>query len=162
MRIGKEFGEFVGAVQSSPIQHMGFSKASVSTGAAWYSIWITDECVTTFETLKKALVFAPMIVAPYWDKPFELMSDANVIGALLGKRHDRVMRSPLSSPLPFQLSTNLLCFQTCTHLDCMHYIYFNSFISQLSGEWQLLQFVNNFSLSVLVCMLLFYLLLFHY
>lgn len=56
--------------------------------------------MTTFETLKKALIFAPVIVAPDWDKPFELMCDAYVIGALLGQRHDRVLRHPLSSPLP--------------------------------------------------------------
>nr|XP_016493037.1 PREDICTED: uncharacterized protein LOC107812452 [Nicotiana tabacum] len=46
-----------------------------------------------FEELKKRLVTAPIIVAPDWEQPFELMCDARnyVVGAVLGQRKDKVM-----------------------------------------------------------------------
>ena len=37
----------------------------------------SDECKQAFETLKHALVNAPIMVAPDWDLPFELMCDAS-------------------------------------------------------------------------------------
>nr|XP_033513559.1 uncharacterized protein LOC117278226 [Nicotiana tomentosiformis] len=44
-----------------------------------------------FEELKKRLVTAPIIVAPNWEQPFELMYDASdyAIGAVLGQRKDK-------------------------------------------------------------------------
>ncbi|XP_019258585.1 PREDICTED: uncharacterized protein LOC109236807 [Nicotiana attenuata] len=36
-----------------------------------------DACLKAFEELKKKLVSAPIIVAPDWNEPFELMYDAN-------------------------------------------------------------------------------------
>nr|GFB36345.1 reverse transcriptase domain-containing protein [Tanacetum cinerariifolium] len=36
-----------------------------------------DECVEAFQTLKKKLTEAPILVAPDWDLPFELMCDAS-------------------------------------------------------------------------------------
>ncbi|XP_070036212.1 uncharacterized protein [Nicotiana tomentosiformis] len=44
-----------------------------------------------FEELKKRLVSAPIIVAPDWEQPFELMCDASdyVVGAVLGKRKEK-------------------------------------------------------------------------
>ncbi|MCI13478.1 hypothetical protein A2U01_0034596, partial [Trifolium medium] len=55
----------------------------------------TEECVKAFETLKTALVTAPVIIAPDWSKPFELMCDASdfAVGAVLGQRHDKVFHS---------------------------------------------------------------------
>ena len=46
----------------------------------------SDECKQTFENLKHALVNAPIMVAPGWDLPFELMCDASdfALGAVLG------------------------------------------------------------------------------
>jgi hypothetical protein len=48
----------------------------------------SPECIEAFETLKKKLTEAPILVAPDWDLPFELMCDASdyAIGALLGQR----------------------------------------------------------------------------
>ena len=46
----------------------------------------SKECEQAFETLKHALVNAPIMVAPDWDLPFELMCDASdyALGAVLG------------------------------------------------------------------------------
>nr|GEU70435.1 hypothetical protein [Tanacetum cinerariifolium] len=46
----------------------------------------SKECVDVFDTLKKKLTEAPILVVPDWNLPFELMCDANdfAIGAVLG------------------------------------------------------------------------------
>ena len=51
----------------------------------------TDECFHPFETLKHALVNSPIMVAPDWDLPFELMCDASdyALGAVLGQRKNK-------------------------------------------------------------------------
>nr|GEU95997.1 reverse transcriptase domain-containing protein [Tanacetum cinerariifolium] len=45
-------------------------------------------CIDAFETLKKKLTEAPILVVPDWNLPFELMSDASdfMIGVVLGQR----------------------------------------------------------------------------
>ncbi|GKB65997.1 reverse transcriptase domain-containing protein [Tanacetum coccineum] len=47
-----------------------------------------------FETLKKKLTEAPILIALDWDLPFELMCDASdfAIGAVLGQRHEKHFR----------------------------------------------------------------------
>ena len=52
----------------------------------------SDECLHAFETLKKKLVSAPIIVSLDWNLPFELMCDASdyAIGAVLGQRKDKI------------------------------------------------------------------------
>nr|GEZ38958.1 DNA-directed DNA polymerase [Tanacetum cinerariifolium] len=49
------------------------------------------ECVEAFQTLKRKLTEAPILIAPDWDIPFELMYDASdfAIGAVLGQRQDK-------------------------------------------------------------------------
>ena len=51
----------------------------------------TSECLHAFNTLKEKLTQAPIMVAPDWDLPFELMCDASdfAVGAVLGQRRDR-------------------------------------------------------------------------
>ncbi|GJW61488.1 reverse transcriptase domain-containing protein, partial [Tanacetum coccineum] len=46
------------------------------------------DCIDAFETLKKKLTEAPIVVVPDWNLPFELMCDANdfAIGVVLGQR----------------------------------------------------------------------------
>ncbi|XP_070025713.1 uncharacterized protein [Nicotiana sylvestris] len=46
-----------------------------------------------FEELKKRLVTTPIIVAPNWEQPFELICDASdyAIGAVLGQRQGKLM-----------------------------------------------------------------------
>ena len=45
-----------------------------------------EPCMHAFELLKKKLTSAPIVVAPYWNLPFELMCDANdfTVGTILG------------------------------------------------------------------------------
>ncbi|GJW87677.1 reverse transcriptase domain-containing protein [Tanacetum coccineum] len=52
------------------------------------SFFFSKECIEAFQTLKKKLTEAPILVAPDWDLPFELMCDASdfAIGAVLGQR----------------------------------------------------------------------------
>nr|GEY06865.1 reverse transcriptase domain-containing protein [Tanacetum cinerariifolium] len=47
----------------------------------------SDECIQAFRTLKEKLTEAPILIAPNWDQPFELMCDASdyAVGAVLGQ-----------------------------------------------------------------------------
>nr|GEW33843.1 reverse transcriptase domain-containing protein [Tanacetum cinerariifolium] len=47
----------------------------------------SKDCIDAFETLKKKLTEAPILVVPDWNLPFELMCDASdfAIGAVLGQ-----------------------------------------------------------------------------
>ncbi|GJW35822.1 reverse transcriptase domain-containing protein [Tanacetum coccineum] len=53
-----------------------------------------EECIQAFQTLKKKLTKAPILIAPDWDQPFELMCDASdyAIGAVLGQRIEKHFR----------------------------------------------------------------------
>ncbi|GKA39446.1 reverse transcriptase domain-containing protein [Tanacetum coccineum] len=48
----------------------------------------SKECIEAFETLKLKLTQAPILVAPDWDLPFEIMCDASdfAVGAVLGQQ----------------------------------------------------------------------------
>ncbi|GJV45626.1 reverse transcriptase domain-containing protein [Tanacetum coccineum] len=48
----------------------------------------SQDCINAFETLKKKLTEAPILVVPDWNLPFELMCDASdyAIGAVLRQR----------------------------------------------------------------------------
>ena len=54
--------------------------------------YFNDSCVKAFETLKEKSISAPVIVAPDWGLPFEVMCDASdyAVGAVLGQRKDRI------------------------------------------------------------------------
>ncbi|GJX06624.1 reverse transcriptase domain-containing protein [Tanacetum coccineum] len=54
----------------------------------------SNECIQAFEMLKKNLTEAPILIAPDWDLPFELMYDVSefAIGAILGQRHEKHFR----------------------------------------------------------------------
>ncbi|GJY49695.1 reverse transcriptase domain-containing protein [Tanacetum coccineum] len=54
----------------------------------------SDECIQAFQTLKKKLTEAPILIAPDWDLPFELMCDASdfAMGVVLGKHHEKHFR----------------------------------------------------------------------
>nr|GEY69955.1 reverse transcriptase domain-containing protein [Tanacetum cinerariifolium] len=54
----------------------------------------SEDCIQAFQTLKTKLTEAPILIAPNWDLPFELMCDASdfAIGAVLGQRHEKHFR----------------------------------------------------------------------
>nr|GEZ61486.1 hypothetical protein [Tanacetum cinerariifolium] len=51
----------------------------------------SNECIQAFRTLKEKLTKAPILIAPNWDQPFELMCDASdyAVGAVLGQRVEK-------------------------------------------------------------------------
>nr|GEV01439.1 reverse transcriptase domain-containing protein [Tanacetum cinerariifolium] len=54
----------------------------------------SKECVEAFLILKIKLIEAPILIAPNWDMPFELMCDTSdfAIGAVLGQRQEKHFR----------------------------------------------------------------------
>ncbi|KAL5540766.1 hypothetical protein UlMin_044089 [Ulmus minor] len=54
-----------------------------------------EGCLKAFLELKQKLSSAPVIVAPDWESPFELMCDASevAVGAFLGQKRNRVFHS---------------------------------------------------------------------
>ncbi|GJS43349.1 reverse transcriptase domain-containing protein [Tanacetum coccineum] len=54
----------------------------------------SKECIEAFNILKKKLTEAPILVAPDWDLPFEIMCDASdyAVGAVLGQQFDVIIR----------------------------------------------------------------------
>nr|KYP58627.1 Retrovirus-related Pol polyprotein from transposon opus [Cajanus cajan] len=51
-----------------------------------------DACLQAFNTIKKQLISAPIITAPNWSLPFEIMCDASdyVVGVVLGQRKENL------------------------------------------------------------------------
>ncbi|XP_024013115.1 uncharacterized protein LOC112087331 [Eutrema salsugineum] len=49
------------------------------------------ECEEAFKRIKEALISAPIVQAPYWTLPFEVMTDASdyTVGAVLGQKKDK-------------------------------------------------------------------------
>nr|GEU98535.1 DNA-directed DNA polymerase [Tanacetum cinerariifolium] len=62
----------------------------------------SKECVEVFQTLKRKLTEASILIAPDWDMPFELMCDASdfVIGAVLRQRQEKHFR-----PIHYSIKT---------------------------------------------------------
>nr|GEW92806.1 reverse transcriptase domain-containing protein [Tanacetum cinerariifolium] len=56
--------------------------------------FLFKEYVEAFQKLKRKLTKAPILIAPDWDLPFELMCDASdfAIGVVLGQRHEKHFR----------------------------------------------------------------------
>nr|GEW72884.1 reverse transcriptase domain-containing protein [Tanacetum cinerariifolium] len=54
----------------------------------------SDDCIQAFRTLKENLTKAPILIAPDWDQPFELMCDASdfAVRAVLGQRIQKHFR----------------------------------------------------------------------
>ena len=68
--------------------HAGFIGGSLMTFLKFLLLWLIyykkdipfvfdDDCVEAFETLKKALITAPIVQPPDWNLPFEIMCDAS-------------------------------------------------------------------------------------
>ncbi|GJW74313.1 reverse transcriptase domain-containing protein [Tanacetum coccineum] len=58
----------------------------------------SKECIEEFNILKKKLTEAPILVAPDWDLPFEIICDASdyAVGAVLGQRAKNLAAGHLS------------------------------------------------------------------
>nr|GEX95430.1 reverse transcriptase domain-containing protein [Tanacetum cinerariifolium] len=56
--------------------------------------FFSRECVKAFQTLKRKLTEAPILIALNWDLPFELLYDASdfAIGAVMGQRQEKDFR----------------------------------------------------------------------
>nr|GEZ87684.1 reverse transcriptase domain-containing protein [Tanacetum cinerariifolium] len=54
----------------------------------------SNECIQAFRTLKDKLIEAPILIAPNWDQPFELMCDASdyAVEAVPGQRIEKHFR----------------------------------------------------------------------
>nr|GEW59270.1 hypothetical protein [Tanacetum cinerariifolium] len=54
----------------------------------------SNDCIQAFRTLKEKLTEAPILIAPNWDQPFELMCDASdyAIGVVLRQRVEKHFR----------------------------------------------------------------------
>nr|GEZ73282.1 reverse transcriptase domain-containing protein [Tanacetum cinerariifolium] len=63
----------------------------------------SSECIQAFRTLKDKLIEAPILIAPNWDQPFELMCDASdfAVGAVLGQSIDKHF-DPSTTPNPYE------------------------------------------------------------
>ncbi|GKD20416.1 reverse transcriptase domain-containing protein [Tanacetum coccineum] len=68
-------------------QKLHFPKSNIKITSA-------TRCILAFQTLKKKLTEAPILIAPNWDQPFEIMCDASdyAIGAVLGQRIEKHFR----------------------------------------------------------------------
>jgi len=89
----KDIQSFLGHAGFYQIFFKDFSKiARLLTNLLVKNVAFTfdDECINTWEKLKKELIFAPIISALDWSKPFEIMCDISdfVIGTVLGQRID--------------------------------------------------------------------------
>nr|GEZ63799.1 reverse transcriptase domain-containing protein [Tanacetum cinerariifolium] len=56
--------------------------------------FFSNDCIQAFRTLKEKLTEAPILIAPNWDQPFELMCDASdfAVEAVLGQRIEKHSR----------------------------------------------------------------------
>nr|GFA00631.1 DNA-directed DNA polymerase [Tanacetum cinerariifolium] len=91
----------------------------------------SNECIQAFRTLKDKLTEAPILIAPNWDQPFELMCDASdyAVGVVLGQRVKKHFR-PIhyTSKTMNQVETNY----TTTEKEMLAVVYaFKKFRSYL-------------------------------
>ncbi|BBG99581.1 transposable element gene [Prunus dulcis] len=73
--------------------HAGFYRRPLCNLLAKDAVFEFDEiCMEAFTTLKKELTSAPIIIAPDWSLPFEIMCDASdfAIGAVLGQKKNKL------------------------------------------------------------------------
>ncbi|GKC86720.1 reverse transcriptase domain-containing protein, partial [Tanacetum coccineum] len=84
-----------------------------------------------FETLKKKLTEAPILVSPNWDLPFEIMCDASdfAVGAVLGQRNTKHFQ-----PIHYasKIMTDAQAYYTTTEKELLAVVYaFEKFRSYL-------------------------------
>ncbi|GJX95068.1 reverse transcriptase domain-containing protein [Tanacetum coccineum] len=83
--------------------------------------YFSKECIEAFNTLKKNLTEAPILIAPDWNEPFELMCDASdfALGAVLGQRHEKHFRR--------LFTMNFSCLESLGEIDFDGFCSFKEF-----------------------------------
>nr|GEW45245.1 reverse transcriptase domain-containing protein [Tanacetum cinerariifolium] len=85
----------------------------------------SKDCINAFETLKKKLTEASILVVPDWDLPFELMCDASnfAIGAVLGQRISSQQKKKFFKDVRHYFSDDSYLFKICADQiirQCVH------------------------------------------
>nr|GFA22383.1 reverse transcriptase domain-containing protein [Tanacetum cinerariifolium] len=98
----------------------------------------SNECIQVFRTLKEKLTEAPILIAPNWDQPFELMCDTSdyAVGAVLGQRVEKHFR-PIhyASKTMNQAETNYMT----TEKEMLAVVYaFEKFCSYLEFDFKVI------------------------
>ncbi|KAL6317889.1 hypothetical protein AAG906_030796 [Vitis piasezkii] len=70
--------------------HAGFYRRFIKDFPRFPNLFWDDKCQRSFELLKQFLTSTPIVRAPNWELPFEVMCDSSdyAIGAVLGQRED--------------------------------------------------------------------------
>nr|GFC58321.1 reverse transcriptase domain-containing protein [Tanacetum cinerariifolium] len=81
----------------------------------------SEDCIQAFQTLRKKLTEAPILIAPNWDLPFELMRDASdfAIGTVLGQRHEKHFKPIHYATLRYLFAKRML------RQDCSNGFYYS-------------------------------------
>ncbi|GJW25305.1 reverse transcriptase domain-containing protein [Tanacetum coccineum] len=93
----------------------------------------SEDCILAFQTLKKKLTEAPILIAPNWDQPFEIMCDASdyAIGAVPGQKNEKAI-STNSLRLAGKTMTEAETNYTTTEKEMLAVVYaFEKFRSYL-------------------------------
>nr|GEU99778.1 reverse transcriptase domain-containing protein [Tanacetum cinerariifolium] len=85
----------------------------------------SKDCIDAFETLKKKLTKAPILVVPDWNLPFELMCDASdfTIGAVLEQRMSSQQKKKFFKDIKHYFWDDPYLFRICMDLIirmCVH------------------------------------------
>ena len=93
-----------------------------------------DACLEAFDTLKKALISAPVLQPPNWEQPFEVMCDAShfAVGAVLSQRKEG---KPYVIYYASKLLDDVQINYTTIEKELLHIVYaFNKFRAYLVGQ----------------------------
>nr|GEW33960.1 hypothetical protein [Tanacetum cinerariifolium] len=85
----------------------------------------SKDCIDAFETLKKKLTEAPILVVPDWNLPFELMCDASdfAIGAVLEQPTEKEMLAVVyafENFRPYLVLSKSIVYTDHSALKCVH------------------------------------------
>nr|GFA90776.1 reverse transcriptase domain-containing protein [Tanacetum cinerariifolium] len=106
----------------------------------------SDDCVQAFQTLKGKLTEAPILIAPNWDQPFELMCDASdfAVGAVLGQRIEKHFRPIHYAKFDFKVvDTKGAENYAADHLSCLENPYENVFDPKEINEFFPLETISK-------------------
>nr|GFB12434.1 reverse transcriptase domain-containing protein [Tanacetum cinerariifolium] len=107
----------------------------------------SNDCIQAFRILKEKLTEAPILIAPNWDRPFELMCDASdfAVSTVLGHAKPRLLRwILLLQEFDFKvIDTKGVENYAADHLSCLKNPYENVFDPKEISETFLLETLNQ-------------------